>query len=196
MQNIKKVKFLDFIKKYRYIILAAAMAIILCITLVFYSLYGGNAKIEEEPGGQTTGDPIVFVQPLANLEVITDFSATSLRYNKTLKLWEAHKAIDFKASDGENVFAAYAGKVTSIEDTYARGTVVTIEHEGGIKTVYSSLASNVEVKVNDTVTSGQVIGTAANTAADFRTYGTMLKFEVIKDGKLVNPYDYLIIGEK
>lgn len=196
MQNIKKVKFLDFIKKYRYIILAAAMAIVLCVTLVFYSIYAQNIVIDEVPGEQTTGKPIVFTQPLANLEIITDFSATSFRYNKTLKLWEAHKSIDFKAADGENVFAAFAGKVASIEETHARGTTITIQHEDGLKTVYSSLDSNVKVKVNDNVTAGQVIGTAANTAADFRSNGTMLKFEVLKDGKLVNPYDYLIIGEK
>ena len=63
---------------------------------------------------------------------------------------------------------------------------IIIAHENGLFTRYAHLASE-SVSKGDTVAKGQTIGTVGDTgAADF----PQLHFEVIRDGKTVDPMQY------
>ena len=73
---------------------------------------GSNLEINKEEDiikdpSVPTNNPttISFILPLENYELTKDFSKTNLKYNATLKQWEAHKAVDLKASEGERVLA-------------------------------------------------------------------------------------------
>lgn len=67
------------------------------------------------------------------------------------------------------------------------GNCVKIQHANGYYTLYAHLAS-VNVKLNDTVKQGQVLGMMGNTG---NSYGTHLHFEVWKNGTRINPKPYI-----
>ena len=68
-------------------------------------------------------------------------------------------------------------------------------HGNGLKTTYSSLDQNTNVKIGDAVKKGDIIGSASNTATSETTDSGEVHFEVWKDGTLVDPSSYLNIGE-
>ena len=137
-----------------------------------------------------------YVVPLRNATIAKDYSATELQYNETLKQWEIHKAIDFLAGDDLNVYAVSDGTVSNIYTNYLEGTVIEISHKNGLVSVYKSLNKDVKVSVGDKVGGGSVIGSVAETMAQELNAGAHLHFEMKKDGKLVNPNDYLDLGNK
>lgn len=187
-----------FFRKYGYLFIVGVLLVAVA-SIVLVAKYSTDTSLNVNPNNpieEVNTSPVVFSSPLAKLEILKDFSATSLKFNKTLKQWEAHKAIDFKAQEGEDVFAVYDGKVVSVTSEYLTGNTIVIEHAGGIKTVYGSLGDEMSVAVGDTVKVGQKIGTASNSAKAELQDGAHLHFEVLKDGKKINPSDYLILSEK
>ncbi|MDE7106045.1 MAG: M23 family metallopeptidase [Anaeroplasmataceae bacterium] len=97
------------------------------------------------------------------------------------------KGISYAKSDNSvfDVCSIYDGKVTSVEEDELDGVCVTIEHSNSVVSKYSSL-SNVNVKVNDTVKVGQVIGKASTSLADVEA-GVHVHLEVTVNNEYVNP---------
>ena len=60
------------------------------------------------------------------------------------------------------VLAAFDGKVVYVGSQTYTGRLVVIDHGSGLKSWYSNLSSDIQVKVGDTVTAGQVISSAAD----------------------------------
>ena len=153
--------------------------------------------IVKDPSIPTVTNPIIsFGLPLENYELTKDFSSTKLKYNQTLKQWESHKAVDLKANEGERVLSVLGGTVESIKNDYLKGTVVTISHSDGFKTVYASLKEDVLVKVGNVLKQGDVIGYVSTTAKAEQNDGAHLHFEMFKDGVAVDPNLYLTLQGK
>lgn len=97
------------------------------------------------------------------------------------------KGISYAKSDNSvfDVCSIYDGKVTSVEEDELNGVCVTIQHADGVESVYSSLA-DVTVKVNDTITVGQVIGKASTSLTDVEA-GVHVHLEVKVNAAYVNP---------
>ncbi len=165
---------------------ALAIALI-CIVAV------KSAEIARDEDYLQTTNPsnITFVMPVKDGVVIKDFSNTALKYNSTLKQWEAHKAVDIKGADNADVYACYAGEILSIENDYLKGTVVTIKHSNSLQTVYASLDENVNVEVGDKVNAGDIIGKVSTSAKGESNDGAHLHFEVLLDGVKTDPNLYL-----
>ncbi len=95
------------------------------------------------------------------------------------------------AVNGENfdVLAALSGTVEEVKEDPFVGNKITISHPNGMTTVYSSVGE-ITVKKGDKVDQGQKIGKAIdnqwNPAA-----GTHLYFEVMQEGKHINPKSLL-----
>ena len=70
-----------------------------------------------------------------------------------------------------------------------------MEHSNGIKTLYANLASGDMVTPNQKVKKGETIGSIGNTAIIESAEPPHLHFEVIKDGKPVDPGDYLSLQQ-
>lgn len=187
-----------FFVRFRKVIVASflcALAIaVVCVVAVKTSQ---NASISKEEGNVQVSTPtaITFIMPIKDGTITKEFSATALKYNKTLKQWEAHKAVDIKGADKAEVVACYGGKVTGVENDYLKGTVVTITHNNSLKTEYSSL-DNVSVKVGDTVKQGDKIGNASTSAKAESAEGDHVHLEVFLNDKKVDPQLYLITGDK
>ncbi|PWV85549.1 Peptidase family M23 [Prauserella marina] len=67
-----------------------------------------------------------------------------------------HRGVDLAAKENQEVLAAGAGLVLYAGDLAGRG-VVSIEHDGGLRTTYEPVSPR--VAVGDQVHQGQVIGT-------------------------------------
>ena len=125
-----------------------------------------------------------------NGKITADFSGENLVYHKELSDWRSHNGVDFKAKEGEKVLASADGVVESICSD-SMGNSIVIDHENGIKTVYSNLSDSDLDLTGQNVRAGDEIGTVGNSAlADF-TKEPHLHFEVLKDDIPVNPIEYL-----
>lgn len=130
--------------------------------------------------------------PLDN-EITESFSGEELFYSETLGDWRSHLAIDIKGEKGDKVRAAADGTVDGSYFDELLGNVVVLLHADGIKTVYAGLDGSFTLKNGDSVKQGDSVGRLSGQIPLEAAAGTHLHFEVIEDGKQVNPLDYLDI---
>ena len=84
-----------------------------------------------------------------------------------------------------DVLAIYDGKVTNVVDDELYGITVTIKHSEDMYSVYSSL-SDVSLKINDTISKGEVIGKASTSVLDEEAK-VHVHLEILVKGNYVNP---------
>ncbi|MDP5239459.1 M23 family metallopeptidase [Uliginosibacterium sp. 31-16] len=101
-----------------------------------------------------------------------------------------HSGIDFDASTGTPIRSAGGGRVKTAAWVSDLGFVVEIEHGNGLMTRYAH-TSKMYVKAGDIVTPGQLIAAVGSTG---RSTGPHLHFEILHNGRFVDPMHYLSIG--
>lgn len=113
------------------------------------------------------------------------YGSLSSRYGSR---WNrSHNGVDIAGSYNSDIKASDGGVVTYADWMSGYGNYVVIDHENGYETAYGHCAS-LDVKVGDRVAKGEVIAKMGNTG---RSTGTHLHFEVRKNGKFVNPLEYV-----
>ena len=153
--------------------------------------------VEEAPAAPEVSDtapvaaeaPRLVVEPLQG-EVLTAFSMEELVYNPALGDWRTHDGVDISAPAGTTVLAACAGTVAAVTEDPLLGATVVLEHDDGYRTTYANLADKPDVAAGDEVNAGAVIGTVGTTAAA-EADTPHLHFAVSRDGKAVNPQEFL-----
>ncbi|MDH5559273.1 MAG: LysM peptidoglycan-binding domain-containing M23 family metallopeptidase [Deltaproteobacteria bacterium] len=98
-----------------------------------------------------------------------------------------HQGIDITKTAGEKIRAAKSGTVVYAGWKKGYGKTVIINHGGGLKTLYAH-NSRIYVKKGRLVRKGNLISKMGNTG---RSTGIHLHFEVIKNGKPIDPINYL-----
>ena len=98
-----------------------------------------------------------------------------------------HAGVDFAGKHGSDVISVASGIVTLAKDNHGFGKVVEISHGNGFLTRYAH-NSKLVVKTGDKVEKGQVIAKMGSTG---RSTGPHVHFEVVKNGKVVNPRKYI-----
>jgi len=112
-------------------------------------------------------------------------------YWSTTNSYKNHLAMDVKAAEGTAVVAVSAGVVKKV-DANTEGTYVEIDHQNGLTTIYGNLKEQVLVKSGDKITSGQEIGSVGKTTnLAYEEYGDYLHFQVLQDGKEIDPAKYV-----
>lgn len=119
-------------------------------------------------------------------------------YGQTSKLLggdrQFHEGVDIRAKRGTPVRAAGEGKIIDATDRYRGsvdwGKVVVIDHGHGLVTRYAHLDSYV-VRKGDRVDAGDIIGAVGSTG---KATGPHLHFEVIEDGKTIDPSPVLAVA--
>ncbi|HYE83671.1 MAG TPA: M23 family metallopeptidase [Clostridia bacterium] len=121
----------------------------------------------------------------------TEFSEDALIYSKTLDQWSTHVGIDIKAEEGSPVRAAMDGIVEELVNDPQLGLTITINHGGKVYTKYSNLSTLDLVTINQKIKKGDVISGVGKTALYEIADDPHLHFEVIKEGKNIDPKKYL-----
>ncbi|MCR5718878.1 MAG: M23 family metallopeptidase [Oscillospiraceae bacterium] len=124
-------------------------------------------------------------------EILQPFSAGSLVKSPTTGVWQTHNGTDYAAPLGDSVRATAAGSVSQITEDALWGVTVTIDHKNGYITRYCNLGSSLSVSEGDTVEAGTVIGAVGQTADAESTLPPHVHFEVMKDGRFIDPETYL-----
>jgi len=98
-----------------------------------------------------------------------------------------HTGIDFAGKNGAEIVAVADGVVTWSADRYGYGVMVEINHGSGYSTRYAHNSENL-VAVGDEVKKGQVVALMGETG---RATGPNLHFEVLHNGRRVNPVNFI-----
>lgn len=98
-----------------------------------------------------------------------------------------HYGLDFAGSDGGDIVAVGAGVVTYSGPRYGYGNMVEINHGNGFVTRYAHNKENL-VAVGEVVKKGQQIAVMGSSG---RSTGPHVHFEVLQNGKVVNPLKYI-----
>lgn len=114
-------------------------------------------------------------------------SGFGYRKSPFTRVWKFHAGIDISAPRGTKIRAASSGVVSRAAFTGGYGKLVIIDHGYGVQSAYAHNAQ-IFVKESQVVQQGQVIGTVGTTG---HSTGPHLHFEVMVDGRKVNPMAYL-----
>ena len=98
-----------------------------------------------------------------------------------------HKGVDFAGKLGSDVLTVASGVVTWAGKRYGYGQLVEINHGNGYVTRYGH-NQKVMVKEGDAVQKGSVISKMGSSG---RSTGPHVHFEVLRNGKQINPQKYL-----
>ncbi len=97
-----------------------------------------------------------------------------------------HAGIDLRAKVGTPVKSIMSGEVAFSGWKRGYGNLVVIRHDNGIETKYAH-NSKLMVKEGDRVRTGDIIALSGSSG---RSTGPHLHFEVIRDGKVINPIKF------
>jgi murein DD-endopeptidase MepM/ murein hydrolase activator NlpD len=138
--------------------------------------------------------PDGFVLPVTNAEVSNEYG---FFYNSTLNNYYEHEGYDFVTAVGEKVYAVEDGTIESVYTSdVLSGTEIVVDHGNGVKTVYRFVAAREGLSAGVKVEKGEEIGFVAEASGNEYKEGAHLLFEVVKNGKTIDPALYLTFEEK
>lgn len=114
-------------------------------------------------------------------------SAFGVRHDPFTGELARHAGLDIPAPHGAPILASGGGRVVAAGYKGAYGQAVVIDHGNGLSTLYGH-ASRLLVRVGDIVMPQQEIALVGSTG---RSSGPHLHFEVIREGRRVDPGPYL-----
>lgn len=122
------------------------------------------------------------IWPIASHNLFRGYGAN--RNSATNTIFD-NPGVDISAKPGSSVIAVANGTVSLIHWLPGYGTLIIINHGGGIRSVYANL-STVNVKKDDEVRQGKVIGRSGKSID-----GEFLHFELWNGSNRMNPTSYL-----
>ncbi len=131
------------------------------------------------------------IQPVRNKELTRLASGFGMRIHPIYKGRRMHTGIDFAAPRGTPIYATGDGKVKLAKKSLLKtgyGNQVEINHSFGYVTKYAHMQMIV-VKVGQRVKRGELIGYVGSTGGSTAPH---VHYEIIKDGKKVDPIQYMI----
>ncbi|ALS26055.1 peptidase M23 [Paenibacillus sp. 32O-W] len=156
----------------------------------------GEQAVQEDTLEVTTGGELM-QYPVANRdeleETIPYYNAEASGEERAAAMLQTgntftpHTGIDWASPNDEtfDVLAALSGKISRVEKHPTNGGIVEITHGDGLTTVYQSLA-DIQVENGEDVKQGTVIAKAGRNELE-KDQGVHLHFEVLKDGKPIDP---------
>jgi murein DD-endopeptidase MepM/ murein hydrolase activator NlpD len=127
------------------------------------------------------------IQPVANKNLKKMASGYGYRIHPIYKVRKMHWGTDFSAPTGTPIYATGDGTVTTYKRSRSGyGRHIMIDHGFGYETLYAHM-SKIEVRKGQRVKRGDIIGYIGSTGSSTAPH---LHYEVIKDGRKINPINY------
>lgn len=122
---------------------------------------------------------------------ITLLSGFGKRLHPVFKIWRQHEGIDFSCPTGTRIVATGKGIVESVNGKgRGYGQHVVVNHGYGYKSLYAHM-STINVREGQPVERGSFLGKVGATGTATAPH---LHYEIHKDGKPINPIDYVLDG--
>jgi murein DD-endopeptidase MepM/ murein hydrolase activator NlpD len=151
-------------------------------------LSGGNSRKKGKRGA--AGELYLNSQP--NIQPVFEGWITRRFILEANDTEQTHNGTDYAATQGTLVRATAPGIVENVCNDRYFGLMLTIKHGNGISTRYGH-CSQILVAKEDHVERGQTIALVGNTG---RSSAPHLHYEVLKDGKNVDPAKYIYGNEE
>lgn len=119
-------------------------------------------------------------------------STYGIRLDPFTKKLAFHAGVDFKADLGTKIEAAMDGEVKYVGPRSMYGNTVILKHANGYETLYGHL-SKIHVKQGQKIRQKDIIALAGSTG---RSTGPHLHFELIKNGKKIDPLSAELLHAK
>lgn len=126
------------------------------------------------------------IQPIANRDLKRTASGYGRRIDPVYKVPKFHHGMDFSCDIRTPIYATADGKVVSAKWESGYGWTVELDHGYGYSTRYAHLHS-FTVKKGQQVVRGEQIALSGNSG---KSTGPHLHYEVVVNGKKVNPINY------
>lgn len=114
-------------------------------------------------------------------------SSFGMRFHPIYHVNKMHKGVDFKAKMGTPVYATADGIVEKVYTHDKYGKLIVLKHDKKFQTLYAQL-SEFNVKKGQAIKKGDLIGKTGNSGLSTAPH---LHYEVMEDGKAVNPEQFL-----
>ena len=128
--------------------------------------------------------------PPSNNPLGKDYEITSpfgMRMHPVFKEKKMHLGVDFRAPVGTPVYATSDGIIEKVKiQSSGYGKHILIKHDDSFKSMYAQL-SEIKVTLGQKVKKGDLIGLVGSSGTSTAPH---LHYEVIKDGKKVDPEEY------
>lgn len=126
------------------------------------------------------------IQPVANKNLRKMASGFGYRLHPIYKTYKMHEGIDFTAPTGTPIYATGNGRIVTAGPDRGYGNCVVISHGFGYQTLYGHMY-RIKARPGQQVKRGELIGYVGNTGL---SSGSHLHYEVIRNGKKINPINY------
>lgn len=160
-------------------------------------LYVANLELDN-PKLVIASSSNLLIRPYTNTNVTIvkdfyDFTASEEKQTNSLMYYEStymqNYAVAYGGLEEEfEVVSILDGTVTSVREDGLLGTIIEIEHDNNLVSVYQSV-SNVKVQENQVVKQGDVIALSGSSNLN-KDLNKHLLFELIVNTNIVNPEDY------
>lgn len=116
-------------------------------------------------------------------------SSFGMREHPVYNIYRMHKGLDFRAKEGTPVYATGDGTIKYAKNKGTLGLAIAIDHGFGFTSRYGHLSAlNKGIRAGSKVERGDIIGFSGRTGV---VEGPHLHYEVMKDGRAVDPINYL-----
>lgn len=151
---------------------------------------------EQTEAGKDPETPVVSQIPTFSLPAEgilgKEHDPTVQVFSNTLGEWRVHLGIDIMTEAAAPVYAAAAGRITSVSDDPLWGKCVTVEHDGDAQSVYKNLSDTLPegIEVGAKVKEGDLIGAVGDGGVMELADEPHLHFELKVKGADVDPLEY------
>lgn len=166
-------------------ILVSLLALAVSVTPTAFASETSNPAQSSKTKTEETQLLLQFPLATDQYRVSADFSE---KIDPETKVKTLHNGIDYVAPKGTSIVAANDGVVMFAGSLKGFGETIIIDHNSEFMTIYESIKpGSFLVKTGDSVKKGQKIAEVGSSEST----GNQLHFTVYKQGKPVNPNDFL-----
>jgi murein DD-endopeptidase MepM/ murein hydrolase activator NlpD len=183
----------NHVNKRRFLIFLTVILLLLALGLLFLP---EKEVTFSEPEIMPREEPLEVREAAANLsELIWPLEGQVLRgvglsYAQTFGDYRYHNGLDIKAQRGEEIVAALAGKVKSIETSKGFGVKLILDHGEDLFSEYAHLES-VYLREGEYCRQGEPLGVVNQPGLNEILEGPHLHFVLKKAGEIIDPWEYL-----
>ncbi len=148
---------------------------------------------KESPDSETDSAAIPeFTVPVKG-EILKGASFDVPVFSRTMEDYRTHTGVDIYCEAGTDVASVAAGTIKEIWEDPMMGTCISIEHPGGMMSVYKNLCSDIpeKMRAGRQVNCGEIIATSGDTALLEVAEESHLHFELYLEGEAVDPCQYI-----